>query len=175
MAKDLTPKPDAEVIDALNVVYRCALTAQEAFHEQEHVWEGKTGYRYLVAFYDHLHKCVAHWIVHKVQDRIKRLGGDVDGVQDKVKTTDGIRDAFEHTHDCLEWIEDDAKKAVKVCFEAGDFESKMILIKIVGRLDKAQHAVEKEVYAIDDQKDPGYMIAIQNKKFSPMFGKKKKK
>jgi bacterioferritin (cytochrome b1) len=146
MDKDPADTPNPKVIDALNAVYRPALTFFEQAHRQEHRFLIKYRYKKIAARFDKLVHCARCWRRHLL-NRIERLGGEVDSTMGPVVVSDDIRAAYTDTLTGLRAIYAAAGDAIKVVRDdaVSDHVTHKLLMKLQAEVDRKIAKIEAHV------------------------------
>jgi DNA-binding ferritin-like protein len=119
-------KPES-VVEALNAIYRCVLTAFEQFHRQEHRFQVKYRYKVLVKRYDKLVHAARCWRRH-ILNRLEELGAEADSTLEPIAVEDAVKTAYEKTQALLEKIAAEIDKAVESAQVEKDHVTHKILL-----------------------------------------------
>jgi bacterioferritin (cytochrome b1) len=148
-----------EVIDALNAVYRPALTAFEQFHRQEHRFAVKYRYKELAERFDKLVNCAREWR-RAVLNRIERLGGQADSTLGPIRIEDGVKEAYQATLAALAAIESAVKQAVAVAGSANDHPTCVVLYQVAKHVDRKMAKIEAHLRQLKDMGDAYLVTAV---------------
>jgi hypothetical protein len=100
------------VVDALNTIYPCVLTAFEQFHRQEHRFQVRYRYMVLQKRFDKLVHAARCWR-RTLLNRLEALGADADSTIEKIVVEEDVKRAYEATKDLLGRIAEAIDSAVE--------------------------------------------------------------
>jgi bacterioferritin (cytochrome b1) len=150
------------VVDELNSVYPCVLTAFEQFHRQEHRFEVRYRYKVLVKRYDKLVHAARCWR-RALLNRIEALGGEAESKIEKVVVEDDVKKAYEATHDLLEKIATALDDAIEKARDEAvrDYTSHKILLELRKEVEHKCVKVRAWLNQVDDMKQ-NYLVTVVN-------------